>query len=342
MRLSFGEMSMRMVKSAVYDRFSCIADRCPDSCCQEWEVEVDRESVEKYRALEGSLGDRLRQVMQVDGNGNGSFRIENRRCPMWRQDGLCQIQTELGHDALCKTCREFPRLRHDYGDFVELGLELSCPEAARLILKEAYKPQESFETEENGQPEYDEADMTVLLETRKKALEILHSGRPVQEALTLLLLYGYEAQGQLDGGEVRPFSEEKALKMAEDFAKPGEIQEILDFFSGLEILTENWKKRLKAPAFGQWCEELRRLAAYFVERYWLQTISDFDLVGRVKLTVIACLVVRALGGDGVQTAQQFSKEIENSAENVEAILDGAYTHPALTDDKLLYLLMADG
>ncbi len=332
---------MRMVKSAVYDRFSCIAGQCPDSCCQEWEVEVDRERAEEYRNLEGPLGDRLRQVMQTDHNGNVSFCIENRRCPMWRQDGLCQIQAELGHEALCKTCREFPRLRHDYGDFVELGLELSCPEAARLMLTADYRPQASFETAEIGQSEYDEADMAVLLKTRQKALEILCSGRPVQEALTLLLLYGYEAQGQLDGGEEQPFSEENALQEAREFAKPGEIQDVLDFFAELEILTENWEKRLKVPEHSPWCEELRRMAAYFVERYWLQAISDFDLVGRVKLTVIACLIVRALGGDTVQTAQQFSKEIENSDENVEAVLDGAYTHPALTDDKLLYLLMTD-
>ncbi len=332
---------MRMVKSAVYDRFSCIAGQCPDSCCQEWEVEVDRERAEEYRNLEGPLGDRLRQVMQTDHNGNVSFCIENRRCPMWRQDGLCQIQAELGHEALCKTCWEFPRLRHDYGDFVELGLELSCPEAARLMLTADYRPQTSFETAEIGQSEYDEADMAVLLKTRQKALEILCSGRPVQEVLTLLLLYGYEAQGQLDGGEEQPFSEENALQEAREFAKPGEIQDVLDFFAELEILTENWGKRLKVPEHSPWCEELRRMAAYFVERYWLQAISDFDLVGRVKLTVIACLIVRALGGDTVQTAQQFSKEIENSDENVEAVLDGAYTHPALTDDKLLYLLMTD-
>ena len=28
------------------------------------------------------------------------------------------IQAELGEQALCKTCREFPRLTHDYGGFV--------------------------------------------------------------------------------------------------------------------------------------------------------------------------------------------------------------------------------
>ena len=51
------------------------------------------------------------------------FAITDGRCPMWRQDGLCRIQAALGEQALCKTCREFPRLTHDYGDFVELGLE---------------------------------------------------------------------------------------------------------------------------------------------------------------------------------------------------------------------------
>ena len=68
-------------------------------------------------------------------------------------------------------------------------------------------------------------------------------------------------------------------------------------------------------------------------------MSDYDLVGRVKLVVVSCLLISGLGGDFVQTAQLYSKEIENDADNVEAILDGAYTSPALTDAKLLGLLL---
>ena len=67
-------------------------------------------------------------------------------------------------------------------------------------------------------------------------------------------------------------------------------------------------------------------------------MSDYDLVSRVKLTVVSCLLISGLGGDFLQTAQLYSKEIENDADNVEAILDGAYTSPALTDAKLLGLL----
>ena len=38
-------------------------------------------------------------------------------------------------------------------------------------------------------------------------------------------------------------------------------------------------------------------------------------------------------------AQLFSKEIENDSENMDALLDGAYTAPALTDANLLGLLL---
>ena len=81
------------------------------------------------------------------------------------------------------------------------------------------------------------------------------------------------------------------------------------------------------------------MARYGIERYWLQAVSDYDLVGRVKMIVAACLLIKALGGDPVETAQIYSKEIENSANNVDAILDAACESPAFTDDKLLWLLL---
>ena len=117
----------------VYKQFRCIAQACPDSCCQGWEVDVDEAAAAYYRTLPGALGDRLRQVLKTE-DGATYMALENSRCPMWRQDGLCRIQAELEHDALCQVCREYPRLHMDYGDFSEYGLELSCPEAAKLPL----------------------------------------------------------------------------------------------------------------------------------------------------------------------------------------------------------------
>jgi len=326
---------MLVRKPNYYDSFRCIAARCPDSCCKEWDVLVDDDKAAFYRSLPGVLGDRLRQVLKEE-DGRTFMTIENRRCPMWREDGLCRIQAELGEDALCQTCRDFPRLTHDYGDFIEYGLELSCPEAARIILD---SPNSVFITEElpgGEEPEYDDADMEILLRSRETARRILSDpSRTAQQALALLLLHAYRAQAELNGVELSADTDPEALlQHAKTYARTGETGEILDFFKRLEILTPDWSTRLDTPSPTPWEDRYRTLARYFVDRYWLQAISDFDLVGRAKFAVISCVLVRLLGGDLLQTAQLYSKEIENSTPNVEAILDAAYELPCFADARL--------
>ena len=330
---------MKLIKPCYFDTFHCIAGGCPDSCCKEWDVQVDDEKAAIYRSLPGDLGNRLREVLR-DEVGETVMTIIDGRCPMWRADGLCRIQAELGEEALCKTCREFPRLTHDYGDFMELGLELSCPEAARIILGSGNPAPLTVEVDGGETREYDEDAMEVLLRTRETVRAILaDQTRLVNEVLALALMYGYQAQGELDGAEESPFDPEAALVEARSFAAVGNAEQMLAFFKDLEILSEDWQQRLEAPLGSDWAPEHLRIARYFVDRYWLQAVSDYDLVSRVKLMVISCLLVRILGGDLLQTAQRYSKEIENSIDNIEALLDAAYTSAAFTDEKLLGLLL---
>lgn len=327
---------MEVTKPDYFDRFRCLAGECPDSCCKDWQVQVDEASARRYRALTGALGEELRAALRQE-DGETYLTVQDGRCPMWRRDGLCRIQAELGEKALCKTCRQFPRLTHDYGDLVELGLELSCPEAARWILDE----KSCYVTEKNpgGEaPEYDREAMAVLKRTRTQALAILEEP-DISKALALLLLYGCQAQGELDGEEEHSFDRGAAWETARAMAQPGEPEAVLGFFSGLEILTDTWRQRLKAPEPGDWDWRTGNLLRYYVNRYWLQAVSDYDLYGRVKFMVISALVLRTLGGDFRETAQLFSKEIENDAENLDAILDAAYENPAFTDAKLLGILL---
>ena len=330
---------MLITKPDYFDRFQCIAGACPDSCCKEWDVQVDEASAAIYRNLSGSLGDRLREVL-CEEDGETVMTIIDGRCPMWRKDGLCRIQAELGETALCKTCREFPRLTHDYGDFLELQLELSCPEAAKYILSPRHSGTVTCDTPGGEDPEYDEEAMAVLKATREQVLDILlDPALSVPEALAAALLYGYQAQNQLDGDEAQPFDGVAAIASVQKFAKVPDSREITDFFLSLEVLTPEWRTLLQAPSPGPWSDHHRSLAAYLVRRYWLQAVSDYDLYCRVKFLIISCLLVRQLGGDIFRTAQLFSKEIENSIDNVEAILDAAYAHPAFTDDKILGMLL---
>jgi len=319
-----------------YESFACIAAACPDSCCKEWSVDVDSDAAAFYRQLPGDLGDRLRAVLQ-DTKGGTIMAIENGRCPMWRTDGLCRIQAELGHDALCKVCREFPRLTHGYGDFTELGLELSCPEAARIILSGAGREMLSRIVPGGEEPEYDRSAMAILKRTRAELFDFLEvSTLPFPQLLTVFLLYAHSVQEELGGGEKAVLTPDIAIN---GIHPSDDFRPLQDFFLGLEILTPQWKSRLEGLSVAPcWNDRYKALLHYFILRYWLQAVSDYDIVCRAKFAVAACLLIGCLGGDLTETAQLFSKEIENDPDNTEAIFDGAYSHPALTDMQLLQLL----
>lgn len=330
---------MKISYPAYYEKFACIADKCPDSCCAGWCVDVDENAANFYRALPGALGDRLRQVLK-DTEDGVIMEIENGRCPMWRDDNLCRIHAELGHEALCKVCREFPRLRHDYGDFVEMGLELSCPEAARLILSDTDWNAVCSTVPGGEDPEYDTEIMEILKRTRAEFLVFLKTTTlTFPQILSVFLLYAHEVQEELDGGAPAALSPEDCLADATRFAQNADPKMLAEFFLGLEILTDEWKARLTAPlADPQWTAEYRALLRYFIDRYYLQAVSDYDILCRAKFAITACLLIGYLGGELTRTAQLFSKEIENDLDNLEAIFDGAYTAPALTDVHLLSLL----
>ncbi len=323
-----------------YNRFTCIASNCPDSCCKEWQVDVDAEAAAFYRSLEGPLGQRLREVL-CDEDGCTVMRNIGNRCPMWRQDGLCELQAQLGHDALCQTCRDFPRLSHDYGSFLERDLELSCPEAARLIFANPFPKILAEKTSEDSPVNYEPEIMDILLRSRDIAISFLakHS-YSLRESLAILLLFAHDVQSAIDGDSFPCFDPAELLEEAKKYLQNSNISALFSFFKNLEILTPLWKDRLDTGCVSNEIpNEALPLVTYGIRRYWLQAISDYDLVCRAKFILIACILVSAMGGNPQETAQKFSKEIENNPDNVEAILDAAYTSPAFTDVHLISLLL---
>ena len=328
---------MKLRYPSYYETFSCIAGDCPDSCCHEWEVQVDAAAAARYRAMEGPLGDALREHL-YDEDGETYLRNVDDRCPMWRADGLCRIQAQEGHEALCTVCQQFPRLRHDYGDLLELGLELSCPEAARIILESPLSWVEK-EIEGGEEPEYDPEIFSVLAESRPVALALLENTTyTVPERLRLLLMYGYHVQAAIDGAELSEFDPDAALREAAQFAGPGDIGLLAEYYRSLDLLTGRWGEALDRLGAPDWDEGLCRIAQYGVCRHWFQAVSDWDLCCRVKMLLSGCALMARLPGALRSKAQLWSKEIENSAQNLDRLLDDAYSQAALTDANLLGLL----
>ena len=144
-----------------YKKFKCIANLCPDSCCQGWDIVVDKKSESFYNSVSGSFGDKLREVTFTDEDGDRIFAREGKNCPFWNKDELCDIYINLGEEHLCETCGKFPRITMDYTSFTEYTLSLACPEAARLILGEDFIIPEKNYSIDNV--EYNSEDMEKLL-----------------------------------------------------------------------------------------------------------------------------------------------------------------------------------
>ena len=46
-----------------YKEFRCIADKCEDSCCIGWEIDIDEDTFSYYKSVEGDFGRRLKEHM---------------------------------------------------------------------------------------------------------------------------------------------------------------------------------------------------------------------------------------------------------------------------------------
>ena len=133
-----------------YDHFLCIGDSCKDCCCIGWELDIDDDTFEYYKSVPGPFGDRLRECMASadkvspdapgddnlfgDDGGSNMYRLKiDGRCPFLNSKNLCDIVLNLGPQALCRICSEYPRYSFEFDGAVEKSLTISCEEAGRLM-----------------------------------------------------------------------------------------------------------------------------------------------------------------------------------------------------------------
>ena len=297
-----------------YNEFRCIAADCPDSCCQGWDVVIDSDTEAYYNTVPSSIGKKLREMIYTDPDGDSVFHLaEEKKCPFWGEDKLCDIYRELGEEHLCATCRHFPRITMDYTTFTEHTLALACPEAARLILTadNAYREFDATEFEECE--DYSAQIMRLLLKTRSQAAKLLQTDQPLKQRFEKLLRLAQEAQRELT--VTAPLSTEMSTKI----------------YNELEYIDENNRaKILKAvssqPDLSRNEYALTNLALYWLYRYWFGAIDTLDVIAPTRFIISAVGTVAALAeenSDITVAAQMYSKEIEQSYENMERLWDAS-------------------
>ncbi len=329
-----------------YDQFSCIADRCEDTCCAGWEVDIDDESYRYYQSVPGKFGERLRAGIKEYG-GDGAYEahgfiLRDGRCPFLNEENLCEIYTELGEDSLCYVCTNTPRNILEYGGQRELAVSASCPEAGRLIYGSEEKTT-FVEKEMDGSLALEESPEEMAFarwvrKARDKAIRILQDrDRTIAEKIQRYLSFSVWVQENIN---CRSYPEEMDTDFEEtchiqaDKVKDREIWSLLArrvlTFSRMESVREDWEQRLEAlnrcfvqaedgreyrQAGEAWAQYQRRcgreyeyehLLVYYVFMCQSRCVDDYDFLGKTRLVLISFLMVRDMDILTFQEKGEFS------------------------------------
>lgn len=331
---------MKISRLSCFQGFRCLSGACPDTCCAGWEIDLDGDTLARYQALPGPLGDRVRSKIKTE-DGYTFFGLEGGRCPFLNSDGLCELILELGETALSVTCREHPRFIEEYGELHEVCLSISCPEAARLLLEEPL----SLVTEENDGPweedwDLDERLLRFLLSLRRGMFQMLAADRPLSQRVALLLDCAQNIQATLDQwADVIPtvvFRREQGNEYDDCPAPPL----TLDLAGFLETMKQMEFTSPRLPALLEACVPAPadtlldscpvyggKLLAYFLYRYVLRAVWDGDLLGKVRFAVQSTAAILALAAGPLQAeahpvreaAILYSREAEHSDENLRLL-----------------------
>lgn len=172
---------MKVITPSYYSQFRCIAGACRHTCCEGWEVDIDEESLLRYR----TMSDIAPQIDESDGAPH--FRLSgNERCSFLNKDNLCELILRHGEDILCQICRDHPRFRSFWSDRTEVGLGLVCEEAGRLTLSQE-KPMELVALSDDGANDPLPEDEAWLLAYRDELLQSIEETGPWARLLEYLI-----------------------------------------------------------------------------------------------------------------------------------------------------------
>ncbi len=280
-----------------YDSFKCIAGKCKHSCCIGWEIDIDDNTLEKYKAQRGEISKKLQNNITLEPCAHFVLG-ENERCPFLDEKNLCELILAGGEDMLCDICREHPRFYNYVCGITEKGLGLCCEEAARIILlnRDTVKLISKGEMPKND-----------FLEERNEIFSILQNReKPIGDRINELLEWT---------GVCLPLSDINWIDIYKKLERLDPTWE--NYLDGANICSDI-PENLETP-----CEQL---LCYFIYRHLGGCIEDFLFEERIQFAVLSCYIIVSLNktkslDEMLEVARMYSSEIEYSDENINILLD---------------------
>lgn len=328
---------MFTIKPDFYDEFKCIADRCTDSCCIGWEIDVDESALEKYNGLQSPLGDEIRSKITEAEDGSCCFKLsEKERCPFLNENNLCDIIIKCGENFLCGICREHPRFYEWFPGVTECGLGLCCEEVCRLLL-ENVEPF-SLVTESDGEEialetkeDVAESDFYVFLSAfRENLFEILFNKNLTFEDKLVKILSKTEA---FCGEEIKIRNYKKSLELYKSTEPIDEswtryINDLNDKLTDILSIENEFDKVTNNDML------YSKILAYVLYRHFTKAVFDKSIKERILFAVESVRFIYLCDmksfyekgeltlKDRIDNLKNWSKQVEYSEENTDLLIYG--------------------
>ena len=326
---------MLYTKPYFFDNFKCKADKCTDTCCAGWEVDVDSDSYEKYMSAQCNLKDKLRNNIVCE-DGQYCFRLTpDERCVFLDCNGLCEIYSQLGEDYLCDICREHPRFYDFFDGVTESGLGLCCEKVCEMIF--ASDAPITFETysDECDDEMYD--DDIFYFQIRQKCFDIIcDRTERLSKRIVTLLDFIAKVQNNINTDvrySIQMINRNKLFSSVIDlFIKTEAINN--EWTEYINYLSENKDKFFsvaeKIPA-----DDVRyeQILTYLLYRHFMQSryegnVSDyvcFCVASLIFIYIADCKTYVESGcinmTDRINNVKFWSKQIEYSTDNINIVTE---------------------
>ena len=117
--------------------FQCDGSKCNAKCCGTWRIDIDMETYKKYQRIKNpAMRKKILSGIQPSTIQTGfQIKLNNKGvCPLLCEDNLCYVQRNMGEDALSQTCKVYPRMVQQIGNYQFRTLAMTCPVAAEYAL----------------------------------------------------------------------------------------------------------------------------------------------------------------------------------------------------------------
>ena len=229
------------IKTDYYDTFTCIADKCWFTCCQEWKIAVDDDTYTKWNhlSLTKQNNNYLDQYIEQKDGTRVIALNEQKQCPFLNEQKLCKLVLNFGDEVLSETCAIFPRQIHEFADRKEYSLVSCCPEVVDLM-----NQQDKICFTKN----MSDMDEDILLQIRTMLITIMQNHHfSISKSLMIIfyiLLDIHEKESILK--EIDEYKDEAFLKELSDTIDNMKLIGLDTFEENNELfldMTENYRKQ---------------------------------------------------------------------------------------------------